>query len=91
MLCARSSANRDEIVFARADELDFNRDSHPHVAFGYGPHFCLGANLARMELQVTLSSILSRLPRLRIAVHEADLTWHSSSIMRGLAAFPITW
>ena len=91
VLCARSSANRDEIVFTRANELDFTRDPNPHVAFGYGPHFCLGANLARMELQVALGMILSRLPGVRIAVPEDDLTWHDASIMRGLAAFPITW
>jgi cytochrome P450 len=91
VLCSRSSANRDEKVFSRADELDFGRDHNPHVAFGYGPHFCLGANLARMELQVSLGTIVSRLPRLRIAVPEESLTWHDGTIMRGLAAFPITW
>jgi cytochrome P450 len=91
VLCSRSSANRDEKVFSRADELDFGRDPNPHVAFGYGPHFCLGANLARMELQVALGTILSRLPRVQIAVPEESLTWHDGTIMRGLAAFPITW
>lgn len=91
VLCARSSANRDENVFSRADELDLSRDPNPHVAFGYGPHFCLGANLARMELQVALGTILSRLPGVRIAVPEDRLIWHSGTIMRGLAAFPITW
>jgi cytochrome P450 len=91
VLCSRSSANRDENVFSRADELDLSRDPNPHVAFGYGPHFCLGANLARMELQVALDTILSRLPRVRIAVPEDSLTWHHGTIMRGLAALPITW
>jgi cytochrome P450 len=91
VLCSRSSANRDESVFSRADELDFRRDPNPHLAFGYGPHFCLGANLARMELQVALGTILSRLPGVRIAVPEDSLAWQDSSIMRGLAAFPISW
>lgn len=91
VLCSRASANRDEKVFSRADELDFGRDPNPHVAFGYGPHFCLGANLARMELQVALGTILSRLPRLRIAVPEDSLTWHEGTIMRGLTAFPVAW
>ncbi len=91
VLCSRSSANRDEKVFSRADELDFGRDPNPHLAFGYGPHFCLGANLARMELQVALGTILSRLPRLRIAEPEDSLTWHDGTMMRGLAAFPVTW
>jgi cytochrome P450 len=91
VLCSRSSANRDEKVFSRADELDFSREPNPHVAFGYGPHFCLGANLARMELQVALGTIVSRLPRIQIAVPEETLTWHDGTIMRGLVAFPITW
>jgi cytochrome P450 len=91
VLCSRGSANRDENVFSRADELDFSRDPNPHVAFGYGPHFCLGANLARMELQVALGAIFSRLPGLRIAVPEESLTWHSETIMRGLVALPVTW
>jgi len=91
VLCSRSSANRDETVFGRPDELDFTRDPNPHVAFGYGPHFCLGANLARLELQVALGTILSRLPGARIAVPEDSLTWHDGTVMRGLAAFPIVW
>jgi cytochrome P450 len=91
VLCSRSSANRDEKVFTRAGDLDFSRDPNPHVAFGYGPHFCLGANLARMELQVALGTILSQLPGLRIAVPEDSLVWHDRTMMRGLAAFPITW
>jgi cytochrome P450 len=91
VLCSRAAANRDEKVFSRADELDFTRDPNPHLAFGYGPHFCLGANLARMELQVALGTLLSRLPRLRIAVPEDSLTWHDGTMMRGLAAFPVAW
>jgi cytochrome P450 len=91
VLCSRSSANRDENVFSRADELDFSRYPNPHVAFGYGPHFCLGANLARMELQVALRTLFCRLPGVRIAVPDGSLAWHNGTIMRGLAAFPVTW
>ena len=91
VLCSRSSANRDERVFARAAELDVTRDPNPHVAFGYGPHYCLGAHLARMELQVALGTIFSRLPGLRIAVPDNELTWHAGTMMRGLAAFPVAW
>jgi nocardicin N-oxygenase len=91
VLCSRSSANHDEQVFSRAGELDFTRDPNPHVAFGYGPHYCLGAHLARMELQVALGTILPRLPGLHIAVPEEELTWQAGTMMRGLSAFPLGW
>ncbi len=91
VLCAISAANRDESAFDRPDELNFSRQSNLHLAFGHGPHFCLGANLARMELQVSLETILSRLPGLRIAVPESELSWHQGTLMRGLMAFPLCW
>jgi len=91
VLCSRSSANRDECVFPRSGELDITRDPNPHVAFGNGPHYCLGAPLARMELQVALGTIFSRLPGLHIAVPEKDLTWQTGIMMRGLAACPVAW
>jgi cytochrome P450 len=56
------SANRDESVFARADELDVRRQPNPHVGFGAGVHFCLGAPLARMELAESLRRLLDRFP-----------------------------
>jgi cholest-4-en-3-one 26-monooxygenase len=58
-----TSANRDEDVFDRPEVFDIGRDPNPHVAFGGGgPHFCLGANLARMEIRVMFSHLLDRLP-----------------------------
>ena len=60
------SANRDVAVFDRADQLDLLRDPNPHVGFGMGVHFCLGAPLARMELQISLFELLARHPRLRL-------------------------
>jgi cytochrome P450 len=91
VLCARSSANLDEQVFAHAAELDFARDPNPHLSFGYGPHYCPGAQLARMELQVALDTILARIPGLHIAVPEDQLTWQTETMMRGLAALPVAW
>src|SRR5215469_2444234 len=91
VLCSRSSANHDEAVFSLPDDLDLRRDPNPHLAFGYGPHFCLGAHLARMELQVALSTLLSQLPGLHIAVPEEQLSWHTQTVMRGLTAFPVAW
>jgi len=91
VLVAMGAANRDHCVFDRSDELDITRQPNPHLAFGYGPHFCPGAQLARMELQVSLDTVLSRLPGLRIAVAEADLSWREGTVMRGLTALPLSW
>ena len=60
------SANRDERVFDNADELDLLRDPNPHLAFGIGPHFCLGANLARMEVKLVFQELFSRLSDITI-------------------------
>ena len=61
------SANRDEVVFADAADLDVGRDPNPHVGFGMGVHFCLGAPLARLELEITFRRLLERSPRLELA------------------------
>jgi cytochrome P450 len=89
VLCANGSANHDESVFSRPGELDLTRHPNPHIAFGHGPHVCVGAQLARLELQVSLETILSRLPGLQIAVPDSDLAWETGSLLRGLAVFPV--
>ena len=61
-----AAANRDERQFARPDEFDPTRDPNPHVAFGRGIHFCLGAPLARLEGRVALGILLDRFPGLRV-------------------------
>ena len=61
------SANRDEEIFERADELDLSRSPNPHIGFGAGIHFCIGAPLARQEMQISLPALLHRFPRLELA------------------------
>jgi cytochrome P450 len=61
-----AAANHDERVFANPAEIDLARAPNPHLGFGWGPHFCLGANLARLEARVALSALLERYPRLEI-------------------------
>jgi cytochrome P450 len=85
------SANRDESMFADPDELRLDRTANPHVAFGYGAHFCIGSHLARLELQVAVGVVLERLPSLRFAVPPDDLEWHRDRSVRGLRALPVTW
>ncbi len=65
--CLMGSANRDELVFAEPGTLDVGRDPNPHVGFGMGLHFCLGAPLARLELEITFSRLLERWPDLQLA------------------------
>jgi cytochrome P450 len=84
------AANRDEAVFPNADQLDFHRDSNAHLTFSYGIHHCLGAPLARMELQVAIGTLLRRFPGLRL-VAEHELPWRSGSILRGPSSLLVTW
>ncbi|MFI5837386.1 cytochrome P450 [Micromonospora sp. NPDC051300] len=88
---AIASANRDATVFPDADSLDLDRTHNPHLAFGAGPHHCLGAALARMELQEALGALLRRLPGLRLAVDESALRFRPGLVVRSLESLPVTW
>lgn len=85
------AANRDEGVFDHPEELDLTRNSNPHMAFGHGVHHCLGAQLARLELQVALSSLLLRFPTLCLAVPAEEVPWKTGLLVRGPKALPVTW
>jgi cytochrome P450 len=91
VLGSLSSANRDGEVFPEPDRVDLARPHNPHIGFGHGVHHCVGAQLARMELQVALGVLLRRLPGLALAVGEADLKWKSGLLVRGLRSLPVTW
>jgi cytochrome P450 len=81
------AANRDPALFPEPDRLEIARRENPHVAFGYGIHFCLGAALARMEGQIAIGSMLRRLPALRLATE--TLEWRPSQALRGLHSLPV--
>jgi cytochrome P450 len=91
VLPAMASANRDEAVYTDPDRLDLHRSEASHVGFGHGPHHCLGAPLARMELQVALDTLLRRLPGLRPAGTEEGIDWKDGLATRGPARMPVTW
>jgi cytochrome P450 len=90
VLPAIASANRDKSVFTDPDLLDLHRQGGTHIGFGHGAHHCLGAPLARMELQVALDTLLRRLPGLRLA-DTADIDWKAGLATRGPARLPVTW
>ncbi|MEV0758875.1 cytochrome P450 [Nocardia sp. NPDC050435] len=85
------AANRDEAVFADPENLDLSRISNPHMAFGHGAHHCLGAQLARLELQIALDTLLRRFPALRLAVPVDEVPWKSGLLVRGPKALPVAW
>jgi cytochrome P450 len=89
--CGMSSANRDERVFAHADEMDLARSPNPHLTFGAGPHSCLGQALARTELQVVLEVLLRRLPTLELAVPAEELRKVEGLLVGGLREVPVRW
>ncbi len=82
------SANRDEAVFADADRFDVGRDPNPHLAFGVGTHFCLGANLARLEIRVMFEELLRRFPDMRLAPG-GEVRRYPSTFIRGWSSMPV--
>ena len=80
------AANRDPARFSDPDALDITRSPNKHLAFGYGPHFCLGAPLARLEAPVAFRGLLGRLKNIRLA-HD-NLEWNSA-LFRGLKSLPV--
>jgi cytochrome P450 len=85
------SGNRDEAAFDNPDELDLERGARHHVAFGFGPHQCLGQNLARMELQIVFDTLFRRIPELKLATPADQLPFKHDSSIFGLYCLPVTW
>lgn len=91
VLCMLNTANRDEDAFPGGDGLDLTRDARRHLAFGFGVHQCLGQPLARVELQIALSTVLRRLPDLRLAVPYEDIRFRHEMLVYGVHALPVAW
>jgi cytochrome P450 len=85
-LCA---ADRDGSRFSRPDELDLNRRDVAHLAFGHGVHYCLGAQLARMQGQIAIGELLRRYSSIELAIDPAELRWRPGALIRGLRELPV--
>ncbi|ONI68502.1 cytochrome [Kribbella sp. ALI-6-A] len=88
VMAALNSANRDPRAYDEPDELRLDRKDNKHLSFGFGPHFCLGAQLARIELQESLLALLRRFPEMSLAKPAEDLEWRRV-LVSGLAELPV--
>ena len=91
VIAVLGSANRDASRFPNADKLDLDREDVRHVGFGRGKHFCLGAPLARIEAEIALTTLLGRLPGLRLATEPGELAYRPIPLFRSLVALPVAW
>jgi cytochrome P450 len=88
----RTLGNRDESVFPHASELDFHReDTASHLTLGWGPHHCVGAHLAHLEIELTLLAMLERFPSLELAVATDEVPWSATTMMRSPERLPVRW
>lgn len=85
------AANRDPNIFENPNQFDITRDPNPHIAFGHGIHFCLGAPLARMEGQIAINALLDRLPNLRLNADVDSLEWNPSLLIHGMTGLPVAF
>ncbi|WP_409186066.1 cytochrome P450 [Amycolatopsis sp. VS8301801F10] len=88
VLVAIGAANRDRLQFGTADQLVLDRGDNHHLGFGHGVHHCLGAPLARLELQEALRALTRELPGLRLA---GDIEWKTQMLVRGPRSMPVGW
>ncbi|MBB4686260.1 cytochrome P450 [Amycolatopsis jiangsuensis] len=84
-------ANWDPEVFESPEQLDFERGARHHVAFGFGPHQCLGQNLARAELQIVFDTLFRRIPTLKLAKPVNELQFKVDTSIYGMYELPVTW
>ena len=85
-----SSANRDEAVYPNPHDFDVERDNaKTQIAFGHGVHMCIGASLARKELNIAFRCLLERIDKFELACEEADLNYPPNVLLRGLSGLPV--
>ncbi|MFF8656056.1 cytochrome P450 [Streptomyces huasconensis] len=85
------AANWDDRCYPEPHRIDIDREGPPHLAFGYGPHHCVAPLLARMEAELLLTTLLTHLPDLRLAVTPENVPWQKDVLIRGPVTLPVTW
>ncbi|MFV8185325.1 MULTISPECIES: cytochrome P450 [unclassified Streptomyces] len=85
------AANRDPEAFPDPEAIDFGRSPNPHVSFGFGPHFCPGNMLARLESELLVGTLLERVPGLRLAVQPDQVPFKKGALIRGPESLPVAW
>jgi cytochrome P450 len=90
VLCLLGAANRDPSVYPDPDRLDIARENVRPMSFGGGIHFCLGAQLARLEAEIAIATLLRRLPGLRLD-NASEPDWRPAFVLRGLSRLPAHW
>jgi len=83
-----SSANRDDAVFDHPDRFDITRQPNPHLSFGYGPHFCIGAHLARAQMMAIFDEVIEQMGQVELA---GEVEYLQSNFQRGVKRLPICW
>lgn len=91
LLLDTGAANHDPAVFADPDRFDVHRPAAAHLSFGHGARYCVGAPLARIELQVVFSQLTARFPTLTLGCPVAELTFDTRTLTGGLTALPVAW
>ncbi len=90
IFCLLGAANRDPAVYADPDRLDLTREGVRLLSFGGGVHYCLGAQLARIEAEIAIATLLRRLPNLTLDHADAP-AWRQTFVFRGLSTLPANW
>ncbi|TMR88048.1 cytochrome P450 [Nonomuraea basaltis] len=91
VLLDTGAANHDASVFAEPDRFDLDRFAVPHLSFGHGARYCIGAPLARIELQVVFAQLAARFPTLKLGCAVEELTFNTRTLTGGLTTLPVTW
>ncbi|MEV0375370.1 cytochrome P450 [Streptomyces sp. NPDC050636] len=91
VIVSLSLANRDTAAYPAPDTLDWNQSTRHHLAFGFGPHQCLGQNLARAEMEIAFRTLFTRFPGLRLAVPAAEVAFQPGTVLQRMSELPVAW